>query len=288
MAVVYDAYDPELDRNIALKLLFPDRIDPTGTETARLQREAQAMARVSHPNVVPVYDVGEHGNSVYIAMELVQGMTLRSWIDRHARPWNEVLSVFMHAGKGLAAAHDAGLVHRDFKPENVLVGDDGRPRVVDFGLARPTPMDGGGDPELILPADTAVDLPISSSITFERRVTLDGEITQTGIITGTPAYMSPEQHLGSAATPRSDQFSFAVALWEGMYLERPFEGKTAFALADAIIEGRLRNTPKRTRVPAWVRNILRRGLATEPDHRYPSMRNLMAALVFTSKIMHGG
>ena len=100
--------------------------------------------------------------------------------------------------------------------------------------------------------------------------------------------MSPEQHLGGAATPRSDQFSFAVALWEGLYLERPFEGKTAFALADAIIEGRLRNTPKRTRVPAWVRNILRRGLATEAEHRYPSMRNLMAALVFTSKIMHGG
>ncbi len=290
MAVVYNAYDPDLDRNVALKLVAPERLT-SAREGARLQREAQAMARVAHPNVVPVYDVGEHDRGVYIAMELVEGETLKNWLRQTARPWNEVLMAFMHAGRGLSAAHDKGLVHRDFKPENVLIGTEGRPRVLDFGLARPSPIASEDDDgELLLPnaGDTAVDLEIvDQSVTYQRSVTLDGEVTTTGLITGTPAYMSPEQHLGMAATPRSDQFAYAVAMWEALYLERPFEGKTAFAIADAVIEGRIRHTPKRTRVPPWVRNILLRALQRDPEHRFPTMSSMLAALVFTSKIMHG-
>jgi len=291
MAVVYNAYDPDLDRNVALKLVAPHRLT-SSREGARLQREAQAMARVAHPNVVPVYDVGEHDRGVYIAMELVEGDTLKGWLQQTARPWNEVLAAFMHAGRGLAAAHDKGLVHRDFKPENVLIGTEGRPRVLDFGLARPSPlaMEDADEEDLLLPnaGDTAVDLEIiDRSVTYRRSVTLDGEVTTTGLVTGTPAYMSPEQHLGMPATHRSDQFAFAVAMWEALYLERPFAGKTAFAIADAVIEGRIRHTPKKSRVPAWVRNILLRALAREPDHRFHSMSSMLAALVFTSKIMHG-
>lgn len=290
MAVVYNAYDPDLDRNVALKLVDPERLT-SSREGARLQREAQAMARVSHPNVVPVYDVGEQDRGVYIAMELVEGDTLKGWLSTMARPWNEVLGVFMHAGRGLAAAHAKGLVHRDFKPENVLIGTDGRPRVLDFGLARPSPVLEADDiDEVLLPnaGDTFVDMEIvEQSVTYQRRVTLDGEVTTTGLISGTPAYMAPEQHLGMPATHRSDQFAYCVALWEALYLERPFPGRTAFAIADAVIEGRINHTPKRTRVPAWVRNILLRGLAKEPEHRFESMSSLMAAMVFTSKIMAG-
>jgi serine/threonine protein kinase len=292
MSVVYCGYDPDLDRQVAIKLLLSEHpAHGTAEARARLQREARAMARVSHPNVVPVYDVGLHGEDVYIAMELVQGQSMRAWLGETARPWNEIVGMFMQAGRGLAAAHDAGLVHRDFKPENVLIGDDGRARVVDFGLARPTPLDDrlgdvllgepDGDPE---PEDTSVDMPIGSDVstTYGSR----GEaVTTTGIVTGTPAYMSPEQHLAQDATPSSDQFAFAVALWEGLYLQRPFPGKTAFAIADAVIEGRVSPTPKKTRVPKWMRNILLRGLAVEPQDRYPSMKALLAAMVFTSKIM---
>jgi serine/threonine protein kinase len=291
MSVVYYAYDPDLDRNVALKLLHPDRMSDDGASArARLQREARAMARISHPHVVPVYDVGLHEGDVYIAMELVEGQTLKAWLGETARPWNEIIFMFMQAGRGLAAAHDAGLVHRDFKPENVLVGDDGRARVLDFGLARPTPLDAetdliiGGDDEDHEPADTAVDMILAGDIATTQGGQAMG-VTTTGMITGTPAYMSPEQHLAQDATALSDQFSFCVAAWEGLYLQRPFPGKTAFAVADAIIEGRIAPTPKRTRVPAWIRNILVRGLQTDPRHRYPSMRALLAAMVFTSKIM---
>ncbi len=187
MGVVYAGYDPELDRKVALKLLRPDR---AGGEVARsrLLREAQAIARLSHPNVVAVFDAASFGDQVFIAMELVPGRTLREWLQEKPRSWREVIALFLDAGRGLAAAHAAGLVHRDFKPDNVLLGDDGRVRVVDFGLARPAGIE-----------------------------TDDGD----GSILGTPAYMAPEQLRGAPADARSDQYGFCVALWEALYGRRP-------------------------------------------------------------------
>src|SRR3954453_18295126 len=144
MGVVYAAYDPELDRKVALKLLRPDRAGAVGEAALRLQREAQAIARLSDPHVVAVYDAGTLGEQVFVAMEFVEGRTLREWLKAEPRSWSEILKAFLAAGRGLAAAHDAGLVHRDFKPDNVLLGGDGRVKVADFGLARPV---GEADPD---------------------------------------------------------------------------------------------------------------------------------------------
>ncbi len=292
MAVVYAAYDPELDRQIAVKRLDPVRFSASDPRVvARFQREAQSMARVSHPHVCPVYDVGVEDDSIFIAMELVHGLTLRHWQQETARPWTEVMRMYLQAGRGIAAAHRASLVHRDFKPENVLVGDDGRARVVDFGLARAAPME--GEEEEILPADTHEHLLVDDDAAIgESLLTLDdghtdNRVTHTGLIAGTPAYMAPEQHMGHPASPKSDQFSFCVALWEALYFERPFEGKTAFAIADAIIEGRLNPPPRRSRVPHWVHLLIRQGLARDPRDRHESMQSLLAALVFTGRIIHG-
>ncbi len=255
MSTVYDAYDPELDRHVALKLVTAwEHGDAQGP--ARLVREARAMAKISHPNVAPVYDAGVFGDAVFIAMELIDGPTLDAWAGRTARPWTEILRMYLLAGRGLAAAHDAGLVHRDFKPDNVMVGPDDRPRVLDFGLARATALD-------------------------------DDDSTQRGAITGTPAFMAPEQHEGEPGGPASDQFAFCVSLWEALYRQQPFPGESLFEVADAIVEGRLLPPPQFTHVPAWIRNLLERGLAVEPDARHPSMRSLLASIVFTFKVMHG-
>ena len=265
MAVVYRAFDPELDRQVALKLLDPERFGPDDRVATRLLREARAIARVTHPNVFAVYDV--------------EGQPLSTWANEIARPWTEIVRMFIQAGRGLVAAHEAGLVHRDFKPHNVLVGDDGRARVLDFGLARPAPL---GTDDDFLPADTQVDLPSVGEIIEDDDSV---NVTTTGIITGTPAYMAPEQHLGRAATEASDQFAYCVALWEALYQRRPFEGRTAFAIADAIIENRLSPVPKRTRVPGWLHALLVKGLSVDPADRHSSMRSLLASIVFTSRFM---
>jgi serine/threonine protein kinase len=306
MSTVYRAYDPELDRQIALKLLTTwEESDTEGP--ARLVREARAMAKITHPNVAAVYDVGLVDDGVYIAMELIEGPTLESWTRATARPWTEVLRMYLLAGRGLAAAHDAGLVHRDFKPDNVMVGIDERPRVLDFGLARPAASD--DDDELLLPDESSIPMssgrpvwddaassgrdrvlgaalgPQSASISgsFDLQIA----ITRTGIVTGTPAYMAPEQHLGEPGGPASDQFAFCVSLWEALFRQRPFAGENFFEVADAIVEGRLISPPGHVRVPGWITNLLERGLASEPERRHPSMRSLLASFVFSFKVMHG-
>jgi eukaryotic-like serine/threonine-protein kinase len=250
MGVVYAGYDPELDRKIALKLLRPDRAGSSG-EAARLRliREAQAIARLAHPNVINVFDAGTFGEQVLVAMELVEGATLRQWLEEERRPWREVVERFLLAGRGLAAAHAAGLVHRDFKPDNVLLGRDGRVRVADFGLARTA-----GD----------VEVPVPESPGSGRM--LDSPLTAVGVAVGTPGYMAPEQLRGEAADARSDQFSFCVALWEGLYGEKPAAGGTAPESAGA------------TRVPDRLRQALVRGLAADPAIRYPSMAELLERL----------
>ncbi len=265
MGVVYTGHDPELDRRVALKVLRAAAA--TEEERLRMQREGQAMARVTHPNVITVYEVGTQGNLVFLAEELLDGGTLGSWLEA-PRTQSEIVPKFVAAGRGLAAAHAAGLVHRDFKPDNVLLGKDGRVRVADFGLARAI---GPGDEDL--PAATRANM-ARAQLDLSRNP-MDA-LTRTGAVMGTPMFMAPEQHNGDRADARSDQFAFCVALYHALYGEWPYAGKTSVALADAVIAGRMEKPPKA--IAAWLRKIIVRGLATRPVDRYPSMTALLAEL----------
>jgi predicted Ser/Thr protein kinase len=270
--VVYAAHDPVLNRKIILKLIHDDE-PKEGSEAidshAWLLREAQAMAQLAHPNVVSVYDFGTFEDQVFLAMEYVEGRTLRAWLAESARDPGEVLALFAEAGRGLAAAHQVGIVHRDFKPENLLVGTDGRVRVTDFGLARP-----------IEPPECALD-PASPEVattsefgTWDLAMTL----TRTGAVKGTPAYMAPEQFLSRAAEPRTDQFSFSVALYEALYGRRPFQGGTIEELGRAVLAGRVRPRPEGSSVAGAVHAAVLRGLSVAPAERFPSLMELLAAL----------
>ncbi|HVE84717.1 MAG TPA: serine/threonine-protein kinase [Myxococcales bacterium] len=274
MGVVHVAYDPDLDRKVALKLLRRKEGADEETARARLLREAQAMARISHPNVIPIFDAGVWGAQVFLAMELVEGDTLQTWIEAQPRPWREVVEAFLAAGEGLAAAHAAGLVHRDFKPSNVLVARDGRIRVTDFGIARQL---GEPDPreETTIPAGP------------DHRM-LGKTITATDRVLGTPYFMSPEQLRGAVVDARSDQFSFCVSLYWALYRDRPYRDldlglpmATPSAGATAPLSPpppRALAPPRDGAVPAWVRQALARGLSLDPTGRFPSMRELLQAL----------
>src|SRR3982751_1733480 len=354
MGEVYAAYDPELDRKVAVKLL---RVKPGAgvslTEgRQRTLREAQAIARLSHPNVVVVYDVGTFEEKVFIAMEFLDGNTAGFWAHSQNRTWQETLKVYMAAGRGLAAAHDKGLVHRDFKPDNVMVGRDNQVRVMDFGLARQVdrvgesglrprePFAGGTGPaegpardnksgsgdkaasgdksgptvasersvpgerdrpsspaaqaaEALANRDAIPDLnvevpdtvvlpgPAGSSEAQAHAGAagmFDVQLTRTGAMMGTPAYMAPEQFLGGATDARTDQFSFCVALYEALYGERPFAGNTMYALTNNVVQGKVRDAPANARVPLWIRRILLRGLRPTVGDRYPSIGALLDAL----------
>ncbi len=261
MGTVYSAYDDRLDRRMAVKRLKPSvRSDLQ----PRMLREAQALAKLSHPNVVPVYEVGTHQGQLYFAMEYVRGATLHRWQQDEEHSWLEVLEHYLQAGRGLAAAHAVGLVHRDFKPHNAVVGQDGRVRVLDFGLAaqRGETLDFGSE----------------STIRVARRErALDTPLTETGTVMGTPAYMAPEQMLGGQVDHRSDQFSFCVALWEALYGQRPFEGADATEIQVKIVRGELSGTG-RTEVPKEIRSLLARGLRGSPDERWPDLPALLDAL----------
>jgi eukaryotic-like serine/threonine-protein kinase len=263
MGVVYAAYDPELDRKVALKLVRSGNAGGDGW--TRLLREAQALAKLSHRNVVGIHDVGTMGEQVWLAMELVQGLTLREWL-KQPRPWGDVLGVMRKAGRELAAAHAGGLLHRDFKPENVMVDERGRVRVMDFGLAcaRPNAVPLAAD-ESTLEVVPVVD-------------TLALRVTQAGTLLGTPLYMAPEQFLGRELTPAVDQFSLCVTLWEGLHGVRPFAGTTLDELVDNMLAGRLQEPTKGQKVPRWLRRVCERGLAVEPEQRWPSMEALLETL----------
>nr|MCH9681146.1 serine/threonine protein kinase [Deltaproteobacteria bacterium] len=278
MGVVLAAHDARLDRGVALKLLRRDRA-PLGAAwsegRARLLREAQAMAQLSHPNVVEVYDVGVAQDSLYIAMERIDGGTLRAWLAEHRPGWAAVTRIFVQAGRGLAAAHAADLIHRDFKPSNVLIDRHQRARVVDFGLALPTV--GRVRPESgPLPAANWVDgrLMVSVSGATDR---LSAPVTEAGMVMGTPAYMAPEQHLGGEVGPVADQFAFCASLFEGLYGQRPFMGGTARELLRVKKSGPP-PPPTSTRVPRAVHQIVARGLRPHAEHRWPSMTALLDAL----------
>ncbi len=270
MGAVYAAHDPRLDRTIALKVLARAGEGPMAN--TRLIREAQAMARLRHPNVVAVHEVGTSGEQVFVAMELVEGGTLAEWIRGGPRPWRDVLALLIPAGRGLAAAHAAGLVHRDFKPANVLIGADGRAVVSDFGLAR-----AGADPEVGLPlAETEATAEMQRSL-------LESPLTRTGALLGTPAYMSPEQFRGEPATPRSDVFAFCVVVWEAIFGRRPFAGETVAELITVIEDGRISPPPRSIGIPRALRLALMRGLSARSGDRYASMQELLAALERVSR-----
>ncbi|MEP7122534.1 MAG: WD40 repeat domain-containing serine/threonine protein kinase [Byssovorax sp.] len=290
MGIVYEAHDPELDRTIAIKLLAPALHASSSSVQARtrLLREAQAMARLSHPNVIAVHDVGTFGEQVFVAMERIDGVTLTAWLSKRPRSLQEVLAVFRQAGAGLSAAHAAGLIHRDFKPDNVLIDREGRPRVLDFGLARSadllldqsSPGTWEGDPAVLGLAET-----VEAGATEAEEASRKGQspgllaspLTATGTLLGTPLYMSPEQHRREPIDARSDQFSFCVALYEALCGERPFQGSTLLALSLATAEGKI-DLPKGARVPEHVRKAVLRGLRPRPSDRFASMEALLAEL----------
>lgn len=263
MGVVYHAYDPQLDRRVALKVLRPDRHENAHARE-RLMSEARALAKLDHPNVVPVHDVTVVDDQVVIVMELVSGQTLAAWERAQPRSWQEIVAVYVEAGRGLAAAHKDHLVHRDFKPANAIVGDDGRVRVLDFGLARVS-----GDTR-----NERLDRTESRSAPgAEAALTL----TATGEIVGTVGYMAPEQLAGAPATAHSDQFSFCVALHRAIHGVPPFSGTTAGELLTSIRSQRPAY-PASPATPSWLRDTLERGLAVDPADRHPSMASLLEVL----------
>ena len=263
MGVVYAAYDDELERRVAIKVLTGGDATGGSIGKARMQREAQALARLSHPNVVHVYEVGLADGRLFLAMEFVEGRDLREWLAQAPRTWRQIVDVCTQAGRGLAAAHAAGLIHRDFKPANIIVGDDGRVRVIDFGLAR-------ADLESNDPASTLTGrLLLSSSSLIEN-------LTQAGTLIGTPAYMAPEQLFRKPAELRSDLYSFCVTLWEALYGARPYSARTVDELRLQVHHDP--PAPPQRRVPAAVHRVLVRGLALVPDDRPPDMTALLAGL----------
>ncbi len=254
MGVVYRAVDDDLGRRVAIKRVSPN--SRSKGRQLRLLREAQTMARLSHPNVVQVYEVGIVGEDLFIAMELVDGPDLATLLAEEQRSWQAILRIFIQAGRGICAAHAVGLVHRDFKPANVLVGDDGRARVADFGLAC-----------LSEESDTMSGLPSPLAST----------LTATGAVVGTPAYMAPELLRGGAADSQSDLYSFCAALYGALYGQRPFVGDTPQDLLLDMQTRDLREPPRSRSVPAWVLQILIRGLC-EREQRWPDMNALLEAL----------
>jgi len=265
MATVFEARDPTLDRAVALKLLHPDL---AVRAERRVLREAQALAKLSHPNVVQVFEAGIAEGRPFIAMELVRGQTLAHW-QAVPRGWRELVEVYLQAGRGLAAAHERGLVHRDFKPSNCILDEQGHVRVLDFGLARPIDA-------VVIDAARASRVSIEDVEPTERRP-LDGQSQELGV-PGTLGYMPLEQLWGQSLDARSDQFSFCVSLFEGLYGRRPFAGETIDALVGAVLEARLDVPSGPVKVPARLHRLLARGLQARPTARWPGMDELLRAL----------
>jgi serine/threonine protein kinase len=277
MGALYKAYDPQLDRAVALKMVR------TGGSAAerfreRLLREARALARLSHPNVVTIYEAGVFAeDEMFVAMEFIEGVTLREWLRGETRSQRAILETFLAAGEGLAAAHRAGLIHRDFKPDNVLVGRDGRVRVVDFGLARASLVEGGEALSIPPPNEEGARAGSGGDL-LESTDPLSTPLTELGAQPGTPRYMAAEQHLGQPATDKSDQFSFCVALYDALYRSHPFAPKRRDELIAAVTAGRVEPPPPGSSVPRWLRAAVVRGLSPNPEERFSSLDSLLAAL----------
>lgn len=267
MGEVFSAYDPELDRKVAVKFVRSLPGDSFQT-MARVRQEAQALAKVSHPNVVQVYEVGESSGRIFIVMEIVDGGSLAQWQKSGGaigpQEIDHRLRLYLQAAAGLLAAHRCGLIHRDFKPDNVLLGRDGRVRVADFGLAR-----------VMAGMSAAVPSPGPPSQNSQGRS--GPRLTEVGVVLGTAGYISPEQIRGAEADERSDQFSFCASLHEALYGMPPFSGDSFEEYALSILNGRLYSPPP-GHVPLVVQQAILRGLAQDPAARFPSMQELITAL----------
>lgn len=261
MGTVYEALDPELDRRVALKVLHPRFAGPDNA--ARLLREGQALARVSHANVVQVFEVGRHADTVFIVMELVPGESLASWLAE-PRPWREVVPLFIEAARGLAAAHAQDIVHRDFKPGNVQVSNDGAVKVLDFGLAR-----GLGEGSSV--GEGSLSVASGSSGILNTKLTRDGAVI------GTPSYMAAEQFRGELVDHRADQHAFCISLFEGLYGRRPFKASDWKALRAMVIAGDLGQRPDGD-VPVALWRVIRRGTRPDPAARFESMHEIIDRL----------
>lgn len=264
MGSVYQCYDPELDRGVAIKLLRS--LGRDGAGSARMLREARTLARLSHPNVVPIFDVGEIESTIYLAMELIEGEPLSDWVERERPDVPAIVDAYMQAGRGLAAAHALGIVHHDFKPGNAVRGADGRVRVVDFGLAR------SGDK----PESRPLEIATPDHKETSRSVSAGTHLTELGMVLGTPAYMAPEQRRGERTDGRTDQFSFCMSIWQALYGERPFPDDSPEDRNRAIRSG---PTPKPGRdVPKYLERAITKGLAYGPENRFEDMHALVAAM----------
>jgi serine/threonine protein kinase len=278
MGVVLHAHDPDLERELAIKLLHERTEDSTRARgRSPLMREARAIAKLTHPNVIQIFDIGVHQGRVFLAMQLVRGRSLQVWMrERHTLA--ELMVVFLRAARGLAAAHAAGLVHRDFKPANVLVDDEQRVRVLDFGLAQPLAGPSASDWSTTLfdrgqaHAHTHTQAPTVAP--FETSVMTKG-------LAGTPAYMSPEQFRSAYVDARSDQFAFCVSLYEGLFGIRPFTGASLWELREAVTRANLVLPSAADRIPSELRALLRRGLAREPTLRFADMGPILEILADT-------
>jgi len=260
MGVVYAAFDTKLGRKVAVKRLRETGLGtPAEKRRGRFLREAQLLASLSHPNVLTIHDAGGADRELYVVMELIDGAPVSRWLTEKRPGWRAIIDVFMQAGRGLLAAHQLGIVHRDIKPDNILVANNGRVLVGDFGLA--------GLAGNLTPVADPSPSPASP---------VAGELTETGAVLGTPAYMSPEQHDGKPGDALSDQFSFAVSLYEALHGRRPFAGRSASEIAAATRAGPL--APAGDGVPRAIDRVLSVALAPEPDRRHASMEDLLAAL----------
>jgi serine/threonine protein kinase len=285
MGVVYSAYDEELDRRVALKLLRPGR-DNSPRNQARMQREARAMAKLSHPNVVQVYEVGRFEEQVFLAMEFVQGKTLGAWLKGGPRSWQEILNILVQAGRGLHAAHESGIIHGDFKPDNILIDAEERVRVVDFGLSRRTEPASASLKGAAASGDAGLSLqsaPVPLSTARQPSETLPpsrdhDDLRSNAKIAGTPAYMAPEQHRHTPANQRTDQFSFCVTLFTALYGIHPFAGGSLLELIIKLTDGKVNPVPVGSTVPGAVHAAVVRGLQVDPDQRWPSLADLLGEL----------
>jgi serine/threonine protein kinase len=260
MGTVHRAHDPDLEREVAVKLV---RGASTEQARARLLREARALARFGHPNIIQVFDVGLEDGLMYVVMEYRPGVNLRRWLDQDDRDWRSVLDVFVQAGHGLKAMHAVGLGHRDFKPHNVLLSEDGVARVLDFGLAK---------------AFESSRLPAFGSGPVDLDESTATEVTRQGVVLGTPAYMAPELWCKMPAEPRTDQFGYCVALYEALYGRRPFAGQDLKELGRNIVRGNMLEPPEDADVPARFWPLLRKGMSRFPKQRHASMYALVRAL----------